>query len=135
MLSCLHRLETLLGHLVPPSECYFSAFSVAGAGVREIVPFTQSRIFVVSYVIVAEGTTTIAWGGGNAQQFKTLPGTGLNGGRLALTTNTGVSASCPWPGFLFATDPGDALMLNVGQAQTVDGHVSYYTGDLLRSRT
>lgn len=131
-LSALKSIEAMLARLVPPSECYRVSFdNGSNAGAMNILPVQQSRLWIVSYTIVAAGATTVQWGGGTALQFRTFQGHGgPAAGTMAFASNGGVVANAAaWPTVLFATDPGEALTIKIGSGVQVGGHVSFYCGD------
>jgi hypothetical protein len=130
-LASLKSIEAMLARLTPPSHGYASSFFVDEAGVNLIVPVTGGRIWVMSYVLVCATPVNVTWGGGNDQAFRNFQGNeGPSAGLLSFGANTGASSNAgAWPNYLFATDPGEGLCLNLSANVVVGGHLSYYVGD------
>lgn len=130
-LATLKSIEAMLARLCPPSHAYASSFIADESGVNEIVPVAGGRIWVMSYVLVCASPVNVTWGGGNGQAFRNFQGNeGPNAGLLSFGANTGASANAgAWPNYLFATDPGESLCLNLSAGVNVGGHLSYYVGD------
>lgn len=92
------------------------AASASGANIVIAVPAGQ-RVLVYSYVLVASGTVTAQWNSG---------ATALSGA-LALTAAQGavsVGGSQDVPVLVTAAS-GDDLVLTLGGATAVNGHVAY----------
>lgn len=111
--------------LDPSAEPKFAAIAAASSGDNTIVAaVTGKRIKVISYVVVAAGAVTAKW--------KSGAGTDLSGA-MSLAANGGVSMAPPGAptgrraGHLLQTASGAALVLNLGGAVSVAGHVSYFT--------
>jgi hypothetical protein len=87
------------------------------AGDKTIVAAQSGkRIVVSSYLIVAAGAVTARWKSGSTNKS----------GPLTIAANGGVSAPGGSDSRWFATGIGEALVLNLGGAIVVGGHVSYY---------
>ena len=83
-------------------------------------PANRKVIYVVAYTIVASAATAIP-------SFKS-GSTAITGGMI-FAANGGASPSAPGDdSWLFRTNPGDALILNLAGAGTVSGHLTYYLG-------
>lgn len=78
-------------------------------------PAAPARIRVLGYTLVAAGAVTARWKSGAATN---------KSGPMSLGANGGVSVSVG-QGSLFSCAAGQALVLNLGAAVAVAGHVSY----------
>lgn len=97
----------------------FAPIDVAASGDNTIVAADASRrIKVLSYVVVADAAVTARW--------KSGAGTNLSGA-MSLAANGGVSAPPvpPGGGHWMETAVNQALVLNLGSATGVRGHLSY----------
>jgi hypothetical protein len=98
----------------------FAVVDVAGAGDNTIVTADVSnKIKVLSYTLVADAAVTARW--------KSGAGTSLSGA-MALAANGGVASPVATAagGHLFETALNQALVLNLGAAVGVRGHLSYF---------
>lgn len=97
----------------------FAPVSVASSGDNSLVSAVAAKkIKVVSYVIVADGAVTARWYSGAA-------GTALSGA-MSLAASGGVAAAAPAGLHLFETAVNTALVLNLGGAIGVRGHLGYF---------
>lgn len=104
-----------------PARRNLRTIALAPAGTADqtvlAAPTDGLRIYVIGYTMVASAATVVTWKSGAA--------TNLSGG-MSLALNGGVSAySGDSDTFLFATNPGDALVINQ-TVDGVDGHVVCY---------
>lgn len=97
-----------------------AAVSASSAGDNTLVALVAGKaIRVTSYVLVAAGdvAASIESSGGR-----------ILGGPMSLGTTGGVAAPFN-PGGYFQTDVGEALVINLGGAVQVGGHLSYILVD------
>lgn len=93
----------------------FAVVDVASSGDNTIVSAVAgSKIRVLSVALVASAATTVQWQDGG--------GANLSGG-MQLAANGGYTLSSDYG--LFETGSGNALVLNLGSANSIDGHISY----------
>lgn len=93
----------------------FASVDVASSGDNTIVSSVASkRIVVLNYVLVASAANTVQW--------KSATAGAITGG-MQLAANGGVSAESQFG--MFATTAGEALVLNLSAASSVDGHITY----------
>lgn len=85
-----------------------------------VTAVTGKRIVVVSYALVASAGVTVRFESGAS-------GTALTG-QMSLAANGGVSSGFN-PGGHFATVAGALLNLELGGAESVDGHLTYIECD------
>jgi hypothetical protein len=96
----------------------FAEINVAGSGDNDVLAGTKGKkIKVVNYVVVAAASVVVKW--------KTSSGAELSG-PMSFIANSGVSAQGSKDAWLFETALGDDLILNLGLAVSVGGHLCYY---------
>jgi len=98
----------------------FAVIDVASSGDNTIVAADPTRkIKVASYVIVADAAVTARWKSGVSTNLS---------GAMSLAANGGVAAGMQAPagGHWFETVANQALVLNLGYAIGVRGHLSYF---------
>ena len=101
-------------------EVKFASVDVASSGDNTIVALVSGKeLRVISYVLVASG-------GANTLQWKSSTAGAITGG-MGLADTGGISADSATG--LFATTAGEALVLNLSAATSVDGHISYIEVD------
>lgn len=108
----------------------FEAFNVNASGLNVIVPGVPgNRIFVYAVSMVAAGAVTATWGSSQGTTFRAFTGPASSGntGDQALAANGGIAYATTFPGFLFRTEPEQALALNLGSSVLVGGYVSYWS--------
>jgi hypothetical protein len=98
----------------------FASVDAAANGDNTIVAADATKkIKVLSYTLVADGAVTARW--------KSGAGSNLSGA-MSLAANGGVASpvATPGGGHLLETAVNQALVLNLGSATGVRGHVSYF---------
>lgn len=96
----------------------FASVDVAAGGDNTIVAAdAANKIKVVSYVLVADAAVTARW--------KSGAGTNLSGA-MSFVANGGVAATDQPSAHLLETAVNQALILNLGGAIGVRGHIAYY---------
>lgn len=101
----------------------FAAIDTASSGDQVIITGDKrKKIKVVSYVFVANAALAVRW------ISKPASGTSKNlSGAMSLAANGGVSATGGDPaGWLFETEQGHDLVLNLGTAVQISGHVAFF---------
>ena len=95
--------------------------NAATLGANEIIAaaYANQLIYVVSYVLVADGTVNATWLGGGG-------GSALSG-PIPLIANSGLSIATSAPSFVLNTATGENLYLSLSAAIQVSGHLTYYT--------
>lgn len=92
----------------------FAVVDVATAGDNTIVSAVAGKkIRVLNYVLVSSAANTVIWKSAT---------TNISGG-MQLAANGGISAESQFG--LFETNAGEALILNLSAANSVDGHIAY----------
>lgn len=92
--------------------------SAAGAGDNTIVAAIAGRqIKVASYVLVATGAVVATWKSGAASAIS---------GAMSLAANGGISEPGEASSHVLETVAGQALVLNLGAAVQVSGHLMYF---------
>ena len=103
----------------------YAVVNASASGTNTVVAaIANKRIRVLSYVIVAAGDVTVTW-----QSASTAIS-----GPMALAANGGAapSAGQSVPAGLigqFETNQGEALVVNLGSAISVGGHITYIVTD------
>lgn len=101
----------------------FAAVDTAASGDNVIVKMQpQNKIKVVSYVLVVTSAISVRWlskpAAGNSKNMS---------GAMALAANGGVSSPAGSPGaWLMETELDQDLVLNLGAATQVSGHVAFF---------
>lgn len=97
----------------------FASIDTATSGDNTIVTADATqRVKVLSYVFVADGTVAVRWKSGALTNLS---------GAMALVVNTGVASPIGTPSsWLMETAVNEALVLNLGAAIGVRGHISYF---------
>lgn len=99
----------------------FAKIDVSNAGANTVVTGVPTKkIRVLSYVIIAAGAVTAKWQSGTTDLSGAMP--------LAANGGAAPSISILAPGAmigLFETAAGDSLVLNLGGAVNVSGHLTY----------
>ena len=105
----------------------YAVVSASASGANTIVAAVPNkRIRVLSYVIIAAGAVTVTW-----QSVQASSGTiTAISGTMALAANGGAfpSAGQAVPAGLigqFETNQGDSLVISLGAAVSVAGHITY----------
>lgn len=94
----------------------FASVDVATSGDNTIVAAVAStKLRVLAYTLVASG-------GANTCTWKSATAGAVTGG-MGFAANGGASAECDHG--LFETTAGEALVLNLSAATSVDGHITY----------
>lgn len=103
----------------------YAVVNASASGSNTVVAaVANKRIRVLSYVIIASGAVTVTW-----QSASTAIS-----GPMALAANGGAapSAGQSVPAGLigqFETNQGEALVVNLGSAISVGGHITYIVTD------
>ncbi len=122
-----------LEHRLPPEVVMRSdaQFRINASSLIVPSPAGSKRIYVTSYLLVADGAVSVRFAGGSVNDPRTLGGTisSVDAGQVALAANGGQAPSVAWPDYLFATDVGDDLLLVLSAAVFVGGHLSYVVAD------
>jgi hypothetical protein len=99
----------------------YAIIELSGAGGdTELVPAVAGKsIHVLNYVVVSEGNVRIRFKSGAAGNLT---------GPMLCTQYSGISSpeGSPTEGDLFATAPGQALVVNRDAAIAAGGHLAYY---------
>jgi hypothetical protein len=101
----------------PIKQIKSAPIDVSAAGDNEVVAAVENRrIRVLGYTLIAGGAVNAKWAAAS----------GDFSGPLPLAANTGASPSpATPPAFIFETEVGEALDLNLSAAIPVGGHVTY----------
>lgn len=105
------------------------AFNCNVQGANTVVEGTPGlRIFVCGLLMDSAGTVTATWGTGDGKTFTPFPGFASTGnpGDLSLTAQTMVHLALNFPNFVFRTEQGRPLMLNLSGAVAVGGYLTYW---------
>jgi hypothetical protein len=112
------------------------AFRVGASGNNMVIPpIAGNRIFVLSLLAAAQGTVTATWGQTRTGQASTgdfVPfggvqtGTSGNPGELHMADVTPLAIAETYPAFLFRTDSGNGLALNLSTNIVVGGFLTYW---------
>lgn len=102
----------------------FASIDTAASGDNAIIKGAgrTTKIKVVSYVLVSTSALSVRW------ISKPASGTSTNlSGAMALAANGGISSPAGNPGaWLMETNAGEDLVLNLGAATQVSGHVAFF---------
>lgn len=123
----LVQLASRLSRLPLQAQPQTVSVEVAASGDNLIVPASPLyRIRVLAYMLVAAGTVTARWKSGLGTNAA-LGATGRNlSGPMPMIANSQISTGQPaLEAWLFQTDVGQPLVLNLGGAIGVNGHVTY----------
>jgi hypothetical protein len=101
---------------------YFVAVNASSSGNNTIVSaITGRKIRVVNYTLISAAAVTVTWKSGSSTNIS---------GPMALAANGGMapSSSALTPAGMigvFETSSGESLVLNLGSAIAVGGHLTY----------
>lgn len=131
ILERLDRIAALLdaqGRRVQP-ELQVWPFNVNAAGFNLLIEGQPGqRIFVCSFLLSAAGAVTATFGSGDGLTFSAFSGKASTGraGDLVLATGAPAAAAASPPFFLFRTEAGAPLALNLSGAVAVGGYLTYW---------
>lgn len=83
-------------------------------------PGPTQKIGVKNYVLVAAGAVNATWQSGGNALSGAMTFAAAGGSLVASTGGTRID-----PEYLFVTNPGEALQLNLSAAVGVNGHLAY----------
>lgn len=111
--------ETWFPLFPDPTAVRFAVINAASSGNNIIVPAAEDlKIKVLSYTFVVEGDVAVTWKSGSS----------IISGEMAYLANSGISTAVgtSYFGWLIETGIEQDLILTLGSAVGVRGHLSYF---------
>lgn len=123
----LENLDAAQRRVQPDLQTF--AYNCNASGANTVIEGQPGlRIFICGLLMDSAGTVTATWGTGDGKTFTPFPGYAPTGnpGDLSLTAQTMVHLNVNYPYFVFRTEPGRPLMLNLSSGVAVGGYLTYW---------